>query len=262
MTIDQESSAPVFEIDRPETYGQFLLTRPVEINSYLRALEKQHAIITIYVDGGRKFFISSILAVDEENGTIFLDLANSDEIRRLTESSPELTLTAILDKVTIQLRVSNQYAGTFNGRGALGIPQPAAMLRLQRREYFRLETPHAPPLQCKLARLREDNTTEVFNLSLLDISGGGVSLMAKIEQRDHFSPGSIFPDCRLEIPGDGFITVNLCVCKVSQQETRGGIPYLRIGCEFTSLPGTRLAQIQRYITRIERERKARESGLS
>jgi hypothetical protein len=56
--------------------------------------------------------------------------------------------------------------------------------------------------------------------------------------------------------------VNLCVRKVSQQETRGGLPYLRIGCEFTSLPGTRLAQIQRYITRMERERKARESGLS
>ncbi len=262
MTIDQDSSAPIFEIDRPETYGQFLLTRPVEITSYLRSLEKQHAIITIYVDGGRKFFISTILAVDEATGHTFLDLANSDEIRRLTERSPELTLTAILDKVTIQLRVTNQYAGNINGRDALVIPLPATMLRLQRREYFRLETPHALPLHCKLARLREDNTTEVFNLPLLDISGGGISLMGKIEQSDAFSPGSIFPDCRLEIPGDGFIAVNLCVRKVSQQETRGGLPYLRIGCEFTSLPGTRLAQIQRYITRMERERKARESGLS
>lgn len=253
---------PVFEIDRPETYGQFLLTRPLEIISYLRSLEKQHAIITIYIDGGRSFFISSILGVDEAAGNLFLDLANSEEIRRLTERSPELILTGILDKVSIQLRVNNQYAGTHNGRPALGIPQPKALLRLQRREYFRLETPHAPPLQCKLSRLREDNTVQTFNLPLLDISGGGVSLMGKADQADQFLPGSIFPDCRLEIPGDGFIAVNLYVRKIGAQETRGGQNFLRIGCEFVSLPGTRLAQIQRFITRVERERKARASGLS
>ena len=253
---------PVFEIDRPETYGQFLLTRPLEIISYLRSLEKQHAIITIYVDGGRSFFISSILSVDEAAGNLFLDMANSEEIRRLTESSPELTLTAILDKVSIQFRVKNQYAGTYDGRPALGIPQPKSLLRLQRREYFRLETPLAPALHCKLAYLREDNTTQTFNLTLLDISGGGVSLMGKPEQAEQFLPGSIFPECRLEIPGDGFIAVNLCVRKVGIQESRDGQRFLRIGCEFVSLPGTRLAQIQRFITRIERERKARASGLS
>lgn len=253
---------PLFEIDQPETYGEFLLSNRVEIAAYLRALEKQHAIIAIYVDDGRPFFLSSIVAVDEAKDRFYLDLANSEEIRRLTEKSPQLTLTATLDKIKIQIRVINQQTDQRDGRAVLGIPLPKNLLRLQRREYFRLETPHANPLHCKLARQREDGSTQVFNLTLLDISGGGISLMANTAQADEFSPGSIFPDGRLEIPGEGFFAVNLCVKKVSMQENRNGQSFLRLGCEFLSLPGTRLAQIQRYITKIERERKSRDAGLN
>lgn len=253
---------PLFEIDQPETYGEFLLKNRSEIIAYLRNLEKQHAIIAIYVDDGRPFFLSSIISVDDAKDRIFLDLANSEEIRRLTDKSPQLTLTATLDKVKIQVRVSNQHTDQFDGRAALGVPIPKTMLRLQRREYYRLETPLASPLHCKLARQREDGSTQLFNLTLLDISGGGISLMANVAQRDDFLPGSIFPDGRLEIPGEGFIPINLCVKKTSTQENRNGQGVLRVGCEFLSLSGTRLAQIQRYITRIERERKARDAGLS
>ena len=85
--------------------------------------------------------------------------------------------------------------------------------------------------------------------------------MGNTTQSEHFSPGSIFQDCRLEIPEEGFVPVNLCVKKMSAQDNRSGQTFLRIGCEFLNLPGARLAQIQRYITRIERERKARDAGL-
>ncbi len=251
---------PLFEIDQPETYGEFLLRNRNEVIAYLRNLEKQHALITIYIDGGRTFFLSSIIAVDEAKDCIFLDLANSEEIRRLTEQSPQLTLTATLDKVKIQIRVLNQLQEQLDDRAVLAVPLPKTMLRLQRREHFRLETPQTNPLHCKLVRQREDGSTQRFNLTLLDISGGGISLMANVVQSDEFLPGRIFPDGRLEIPGEGFIPINLCVKKTSREENRNGQAFLRIGCEFLSLPGARLAQIQRYISRIERERKVRNAG--
>jgi len=43
---------------------------------------------------------------------------------------------------------------------------------------------------------------------------------------------------------------------------RSGLHNLRIGCEFANLPSSRLGFIERYITRIERERKARDTGLA
>lgn len=56
--------------------------------------------------------------------------------------------------------------------------------------------------------------------------------------------------------------MNLRVRKSVEMSDRTGQHSLRIGCEFANLPGARLAFIERYITRIERERKARDTGLA
>ena len=79
---------------------------------------------------------------------------------------------------------------------------------------------------------------------------------------DQFSLGELFTECRLEIPGESVLSVNLRVREVLKIETVNGDHQLRLGCEFVGLPGTRLAMIERYITKLERERKARESGLA
>lgn len=260
MTPQNKSNTSVFEIDQPDAYAHFLLTREIDILSYLRTLEKQHAIVTVYVDDGETFFLSSILAVNDAQGRLFLDPANNNEIRRQAENAPQLTLTAILDKVKIQIRIVNRQTVTHDGHPAIAIPLPKVMLRLQRREFFRLQTPDAEALQCKISRTRDNRTPQILNLPLLDISGGGISLKGTPHHASQFLVGEIFRDCRLEIPEEGSISVNLCVRETITLDTRNGQPYLRIGCEFVSLPGTRLAQIQRYITRMERERKARERG--
>ena len=65
QTPAEELPQAVFEIDQPDTYGQFLLTSPREIAFYLQLLARQHTIVTAYIDDGRQFFLSSILALDE-----------------------------------------------------------------------------------------------------------------------------------------------------------------------------------------------------
>jgi hypothetical protein len=57
------------------------------------------------------------------------------------------------------------------------------------------------------------------------------------------------------------IQVNLRVCKAFDLSTQDGQHHLRVGCEFVNLSASRLACVERYIARIERERKARGSGL-
>lgn len=57
------------------------------------------------------------------------------------------------------------------------------------------------------------------------------------------------------------VSATLRVRSVFDVATKSGNRYLRAGLEFVNLPGTRLTLIQRYITRIERERKARLSGM-
>ncbi len=261
MTSHQDDiSVPIFEIDQADAYGQYFLNNRLEILINLRALQKQRSTVTLYLDDGAKFFLSSVVAVDEENGLIFLDPSNHPEFAQQALAAQQVTLSATLDRVKIQLRLPALHSGTWEDTPVLSAPLPIQLLRLQRREFFRLETPHVPPLRCKLAA-RHHSGVEVFDLPLFDISGGGLSLIGKVEHAEKFSLGELFQDCRLEIPGESVLSVNLRVREILKIETVSGEHQLRLGCEFVSLPGTRLTLIERYITRLERERKLRQIGM-
>jgi c-di-GMP-binding flagellar brake protein YcgR len=261
MTLTQEdTSVPIFEIDQTETYGRYLISNPLEILLNLRALAKQRTIITLYLDDGSQFFLSSIVTVDEEKGLIFLDASNQPALNQLAVKAQQATLSAILDRVKIQIRLPALNTSFIEGKLAFSSPLPSKLLRLQRREFFRLETPQAHPLRCKLAAKHQDEII-AFDLPLFDISGGGLSLIGKVEHAEKFALGELFKDCRLEIPGESVLSVNLRIQEILKSELPNGNHQLRLGCEFISLPGTRLTLIERYITRLERERKARETGL-
>lgn len=256
----EETSVPVFEIDQPEHYGQYILSNPLEVQRHLRTLLEQRNFVTLYLDSGHQFFLSSVLAVDVDKKQILLDSPSRPELLQAALKAERSTLSTQIDRVKVQLRLG-RLSQAPGQHAALAATLPTSMLRLQRREFFRIETPRLPPLRCKLARVHEDGRAEAFDFPLFDISGGGLSMTGPINQADKFSVGEIFADCRLEIPGDSVLSVNLRIRKVSRLETAVGEPQLRLGCEFVNLPGTRLSVIERYITRLERERKSRESGL-
>lgn len=262
MVTEETSNAPTFEIDRPEVYAHFLLTQESDILSYLHTLARQHAILTVYLDDGQTFFLSSILSVDDATGTFLLDPANTAELRQKTENSSKLTLTTLLDKVKIQIRVTHRQYTQLSGRPAISIRLPKNMLRLQRREFFRLPVLHSNPLHCRLPRHFQNRPSQFVTLPLLDISGGGIGLMGQPNQAGQFLVGTTFHDCHLEIPGESAIPVNLCVRQSEPQQNGNRDSFLRVGCEYVFLPSARLTKIQRYIAQLERERKAREATLS
>lgn len=258
---NEELPLPVFEIASPEEHAQFFLSNRREVLHYLNLMVRQHSLATAYLDDGRQFFPSSLIAVDEAADLLFLDPAQVDEFNRLAQSARQITLVANLDRIKMQIRLPALKMRSHQGHDALCAPIPDSILRLQRREFFRLEPPLASPIHCQLAVRPSTGGSKTFDLALSDISGGGVSLIGEPNMAEHFSRDTMFPDCRLEIPGEGVILVNLRVRKSVEISARNGHHCLRIGCEFVNLPGTRLAFIERYIARIERERKARESGL-
>lgn len=257
----EELPLPVFEIASPREHAQFFLSSRREVLFYLGLMVRQRCIATLYVDDGRKFFLSSIIAIDEAQNQLVLDPAQDAQINELACTAREITLVANLDRVKMQIRLSSLKMQAYQGQNALFTAIPERILRLQRREFFRLEPPLTAPIRCQLATTLDNGSTKTFDLVLADISGGGVSLIGEPEMAPHFGRDTVFRDCRLEIPDEGVILVNLRVRKVIEMSPRNGEHCLRIGCEFVNLPGMRLSFIERYIARIERERKARASGL-
>lgn len=260
MSLPTEEPLPDFEIDHPEEFGQFLLGETVDIEFYLGLLARRRSIVTVYLDGGQQFFLSSVVAVDAAAGLLVLDPAQDNQHNARAATARQITLVANLDRVKIQIRPASLQLQSYQGQTALCAPLPTALLRLQRREFFRLELMAETPLHCRLS-VPTEGQAKLFDLPLADISGGGISLCAATELLEHFPRDALFTDCRLEIPDEAVIAVNLRVRKAIEVSTQRGEHSLRIGCEFVNLSGARLAHIERYITRIERERKARDNGL-
>jgi c-di-GMP-binding flagellar brake protein YcgR len=83
---------------------------------------------------------------------------------------------------------------------------------------------------------------------LLDISGGGVGLMATPSLAALLQRGAVLSDCKMTLPDEGLLVASLCVRNKFDVTTKGGSRYVRVGCEFIALPGARMSMVQRYIT--------------
>ncbi|MQY51581.1 flagellar brake protein [Rhodocyclus tenuis] len=257
-----EQPAPRFELEQSNDYSRFLLRSRSEILFVLRSLIQKTAMITVYFDQGQSFLLTTILSLTPDNDGIIFDIASDDEVNRKALAANKLIFITAIDRVKVQFKLKGLKATQFEGRPAFRGELPEDVLRLQRREYFRLSTPVANPVKCHIPMRRPDGTAMTIDLPLIDISAGGVGLMLTPTQRDLFPVGEVLADCRMTLPDEGILTASLGVRNAFDVTTRTGSQYVRLGCEFIDLPGSRMSMVQRYITRIERERKARLSGMS
>ena len=246
-----------FEIDHPDEYGRFLLRDRREILFHLNLLTKRGNLVTAYLDGGPGFFLTSILVVDDDHDQVILDAAQEETLNQQAAQAEQITLVTAHEKVKIQIRVGSARKTISQGHPALAVKFPEKMLRLQRREFFRLEPPLAHPLFCELCVTSAQGEQRQFTLNVADISGGGLSITIPSEGMV-VEPDMEFGNCRLMLPETGAIVTSLRVRNLFRITNRDGSITLRAGCEFTHLSSAMASTIQRYILKVERERNARE----
>ncbi|MBK7355557.1 flagellar brake protein [Propionivibrio sp.] len=259
--LDPEYSPPLFEPDQSDDYTRYLLHSKAEILAVLRALINKGAMITVHFDQGHSFLLTSMIALSTDHNQIILDLGSNEEMNKRALQATKLIFVTNIDKVKVQFSLGELSSTQFEGRAAFLGVVPETLLRLQRREYFRLSTPIANPIKLNVMVRRNDNSVLHVELRLVDVSGGGVGLMATPDQAQYFQKGDTLPDCKVMLPNEGLLVATLCVRTLFDVTTRNGARLVRLGCEFVGLPALRLTMVQRYITRIERERKAQLSGM-
>jgi c-di-GMP-binding flagellar brake protein YcgR len=137
---------------------------------------------------------------------------------------------------------------------------PASLIRLQRREYYRISTPITYPIVCTLV-VPEENGGGTLKLPLVDISCVGVALLdeKKILKAEF---GTIYENSQIDLPGAGPISVTLQVRNSQNLVLMNHKTTRRIGFQFIDLPPAVMAQVQKVIIKIERERNSRQSGMN
>ncbi len=251
-----------FELEQTDVFSKYLLHSRAEILFILRSLIQKGAMITVHFDQGQSFLLTSMLALSADQRSFVLDIGSDEEMNKRALRADRLILTTVLEKVKIQFSLNRLTPAFYEGRAAFAGDLPASLLRLQRREYFRLSTPIAQPIRMTTHLRLSDGSLAFIELPLLDISGGGIGLMVQPDQAQLFQRGDQLDDCRMMLPEEGLLVASVCVRNMFDVATRTGTRFVRLGCEFVAVPPARLSMVQRYITRIERERKARLSGLA
>jgi len=256
--VQRPSDTPVkIELMEADSYKSYLLHSATEIQFVLRALTKSADLITAYFNEGNDFLLTALLAVDDAD--IVLDYGASEEMNRKALIARKLGLIATHERVKVQFSVSGVEQTVHEGRPAFRAPLPDKLLRLQRREYYRLTAPVAHPLKCELTLLQEDGERRKVEAQVVDISGGGIAVMTAPSGFE-FSVGQHFESCALELPDIGTVRAELQVRNVSDITLRNGSRIKRYGCQFMNLSGPMVTMVERYIMRVERERKARGVG--
>ena len=258
---DQDNGKPkAHSLLEPGDYSQYLLRTKNEILFVLRGLLAGTHHITVHFNEGHDFFLTTILQLDDEGLT--LDHGANAEANGRALAAERLFCVTSHERIRIQFQVRRLKEIMYEGRPAFRAALPEAVLRLQRREYFRLTTPVAHPIKCRIPVMTEAGlSSTVLEANVVDISGGGLAMMAPPENLI-FSAGDTYENCRIELPEVGTILPGLQIRNVFEVTLRNGSRVTRAGCQFTNLPGTMLTLVQRFIIKVERERKARESGMA
>lgn len=239
--------------------ARFILHHAREISKTLDDLCQHQVPLNIVYDNAQAPYPTTIIAVDEKNKAVYLDISLDVELNASLLASKHLLLTKE-DGLQVKWQCNKAVAANFKGSPAIKLELPTALLRLQRRDYFRLQTPVLSPVYCQLpltdahalGTKLDQFEDGMLELSLTDIGLGGVGAIVQGGAELALTRGSSFERCKISFPDVGVISVTLTLCyEVAVQLPDGSIAQ-RVGLQYMDMSRDDQDLIQRYMRGIER----------
>lgn len=237
--------------------ARYLLHDPREIARVLQSLIDSRALISAHVMPGGLPCPTALLEVetDGESGVVLIDGNRQEAVNQRIAGCHHLTCVSQLDRIRIQFRLHGLSRIEHDGHVAFSAPLPAQLLKLQRRELFRLSLVPGPLVTVEVPAAHADDPP--IQARALDLSGGGLALSVREQDEARFRLHEVLSGCLLHLPETGPLPVQLEVCHLSRHEPLAGASQ-RAGCRFVDLSAAVEKQVLQYIFRVERQRNARE----
>jgi c-di-GMP-binding flagellar brake protein YcgR len=228
--------------------GPYLIHSRREIVALLRRLTEKRELVRMIFSEGEEAIATAVLEVREDS--VIIDSApNADQLERVL-ASRSISFDTALERIRIAFFTTRIEACMHDGLPALRIPLPETMVRLQRREYYRVLTP-----RCSIQMEHEGGPPPV-SFAVQNVSAGGIALIDD-EQVLDASKGTEYSNCELLLPGAQSIIATLCVMNCCDITLYNGRTARRIGCAFVNPNAAMLALVQRYVSKLERDQNAR-----
>ena len=234
-----------------EEVDKFRVDSNIEIIYILRSMMKANALTTLTFGNSDGFILTNIIDIDLKHREVIFDYGTDQASNRCALKADKFNVFTLLNRVEIQFVCHDIEKIKFKGKSAFRARIPESLLRLQKREHYRIDMPVNRRLNCKLP-LPEGDYAEVI---LQNISRGGMAVLDP-DHRVDFESGADYRGCLLDLPSIGTIKLNLQVKSVSEITQRGGVKCLRAGLQFDEDTEEKtLSMIQRYVMQLQMERK-------
>lgn len=239
--------------ERDDLLARCTIHAATEILFLLRAIQKRNLLVNLDLPGSRQIVVTSVIAVNKADNTLILDSARGDALNHELMSGKGAEFIAQIDGVAISFATGPVTLCDYEKLPALRLALPKSLIRLQRRENFRVQLPIAHPIKCIVPSISASDPDPI-TAHIVDIGGGGVAI-AETGGRLGTETGRILPDCKLLLPDTTPIITSLEVCSSAQIRLHNGAFQTRLGCRFMGLPNDMAATLQRFVMAIERARR-------
>lgn len=241
---------------------QYLVNNPKEIIQILTELSKSKSMLKVSFNHGADECLTTIIAVDAKNHAVHLDIGLDDAFNRRLLANNHVVFSKD-DGIKIKWVSSEVSAVMLQDGKAIKIALPQQLLRLQRREFFRLATPIVNPVPCQIPIFDEKNIDVVRTLELIlsDISLGGIATISANPLESVFVVGANFHQCKISFPDVGVTSLTLQVRNITSIPVKDGSAKQRIGFQFIEPSRGNEGLINRYTYNLERLAMALASKL-
>src|SRR5512142_651330 len=119
--------------------NDYLVTNPKEIISILQTIAQRKSRVALYYNEGNSMVLTMVLAADE-NG-VWVDASANPLDNRHIERSKRVIFVSTHNQAKVQFVAGDAMLGAYENAPAFSIALPRKLLRLQRRDFYRLVTP-------------------------------------------------------------------------------------------------------------------------
>lgn len=239
----------IAQLSEAEIEDRFHVTGSRPIAFMLAGFAKERDSFSVQFGEGQ-IFLTTLLAVDADKGSLIFDCSGSADVNRRLLAAERGVFVGRPGGIHVQFAAGPVREVRFEGDKAFAVPLPKFIVRLQRRDAFRIETPRIRPLEF-FGRLPDGR---LLKLPAHDISVAGIGLTATELPAD-LTLGQVLDSCHFHLPDDSReMYFRAAVSHVTELEARSGNRQWRLGLHFLELQAGEENRIQRYITHVERER--------
>ncbi len=232
--------------------SSFSISNRRQIIYNLSTLIKNKCLLSVRFGEGKAFFLTAILEVDETNNSIVFDYGPKEVLNQQLLKAPRVAFEADFAGIKASFKGRMVQQIIYNGEPAFTMPIPESIFWMQRREFFRIQSPRSKGSYCQVALEGQDPV----NLMLYDISLTGFSLLnTSTKISDLLIPGTQLEKCRLVLSGAGEDIISFKVCSklIINPDKIAALKIQKVGCLFTQITPLFESTVQRYINQLQRE---------